>query len=71
MVIPIAGVNMTRKTKRPSREELIRLYTREGLTDAEIAERYGVNKSTVYRWKKHYGIKVTYGVKPQSVKGGK
>ena len=42
--------------KRPSKERLLSLYTKEGLTDSEIARRLEVNPSTVYRWKQHYGI---------------
>jgi transposase len=54
--------------KRPAKESLITLYTR-GMSDGEIAQALKVNKSTVYRWKRHYGLKVKYGVKPQEVQG--
>ena len=46
--------------KRPAKEALITLYTDEGLTDGQIARRLEVNRTTVYRWKRHYGIQVTY-----------
>jgi len=46
-------------TKRPSKATLIELYTKERLTDTQIARRLKVNPSTVYRWKRHYGIKTT------------
>jgi transposase-like protein len=45
-------------TKRPEKEALLTLYTR-GLTDGQIARRLKVNRSTVYRWRQHYGIKVS------------
>lgn len=47
-------------TKRPTRDALLSLYTRDGLTDSEIARRLKVNSSTVYRWKRHYGIETDY-----------
>jgi transposase-like protein len=34
------------------------MYSNEGLTDSQIAERYQVNRTTVYRWRKHYGIEI-------------
>lgn len=63
---------MTRRTNRPSRDTLISLYTREGLTDGQIARRFKVNASTVYRWKRHYGIEVKYAQRftVRLVKGG-
>lgn len=45
-----------RVTKRPTRDAFISLYTRDGLTDTQIARQLKVNRSTVYRWKKKYGI---------------
>lgn len=47
-------------TKRPAKDTLITLYTHEGLTDGQIARRFKVNPSTVYRWKRKYGIEVEY-----------
>jgi transposase-like protein len=44
--------------KRPEKETLITLYT-SGLSDWQIARRLKVNRSTVYRWRRHYGIQVT------------
>lgn len=38
------------------REELERLYVREGKTLREIAERYGVAKQTVLYWVRKYGL---------------
>ena len=48
------------KTKRPEKGALLPLYTEEGLTDREIARRLKVDPSTVYRWRKHYGIEVEF-----------
>lgn len=45
--------------KRPNKAHLLSLYTQEGLTDSQVAKRYGVNPSTVWRWRQHYGIEVT------------
>jgi transposase len=58
-------------TKRPDKESLLTLYTR-GLSDSQIARRLKVNRSTVYRWKRHYGIEVKYAQKftARLVKGG-
>jgi transposase-like protein len=56
-------------TKRPEKQDLLTMYTR-GLSDGQIARRLKVNRSTVYRWKRHYGIQVKYGVTARSVKGG-
>jgi transposase len=44
-------------TKRPAKDALIKLYT-HGLTDEQIARRLEVNRSTVYRWRRHYHIEV-------------
>jgi hypothetical protein len=44
--------------KRPSRAELERLYWNEKLTQAWIAEKFGVDIHTVLRWMKKYGIAV-------------
>jgi transposase-like protein len=46
------------QTKRPDKAALLPLYTEEGLTDREIARRLKVNPSTVYRWRKKYGIHI-------------
>lgn len=46
--------------KRPEKEALITLYTDEGLTDGQIARRLKVDRTTVYRWKRHYGIEIAY-----------
>jgi transposase len=34
------------------------MYSKEGFTDRQIAKRLNVNTSTVYRWRKHYGIEI-------------
>ena len=44
--------------KRPDKQTLLNLYRRDGLTDAQIAERFGVTPSTVWRWRQHHGIKI-------------
>lgn len=44
---------------RPSKAVLLQLYTQEGLTDSQVAKRYGVRRSTVWRWRQHYGIEIT------------
>lgn len=44
--------------KRPTKDELLSLYTEQGLTDGQIARRYKVNRATAYRWRRHYGIEV-------------
>jgi transposase len=44
--------------KRPSRVELERLYWDEKLTQARIAEKFGVDLHTVWGWMKKYGIPV-------------
>lgn len=40
----------------PTRETLTRLTHEEGLTDAAIAERYGITKAAVWARRKRYGI---------------
>ena len=40
----------------PTRETLTRLTHEEGLTDRQIAERYGVTKEAVWARRKRYGI---------------
>jgi len=43
--------------KRPSREELEKLYIKLGMTLRQIAEIYGVDITTVHRWLRKYNIK--------------
>lgn len=40
----------------PSKEELIRYYTKEGLSNWRIQEKYGYNRSTVYNKLKEYNL---------------
>jgi DNA-binding transcriptional regulator YiaG len=42
--------------KRPSKDELLKLYNDEKLSTSEIAEIYGVHGYTVKRWLNHYEI---------------
>jgi len=44
------------KLKRPTKQELERLYWEEGFSVKEIANMLGVGQSTVYKWMKDYGI---------------
>jgi predicted DNA-binding protein YlxM (UPF0122 family) len=44
--------------KRPSKDELIKLYIDEKLSTSEIAEIYNVHKLTIVRWLRHYQIPV-------------
>lgn len=45
--------------KRPTKEHLLELYTRDGLTDSKIARQFGVSPSTVWRWRQKYGIELS------------
>jgi len=45
---------------RPNREELFQAVA-EGLRGPELAERFEVSKSTIYRWCSTYGIKLKMG----------
>jgi len=45
--------------KRPGKDELLSMYTKDRLTDGQIARRLEVNRATVYRWRRHYGIEIT------------
>jgi len=45
---------------RLDKEELVQAVT-EGLRGPELAERFGVSKSTIYRWCSTYGIKLKMG----------
>lgn len=47
------------KQARPTKEVLLSLY-RQGLNDRQIARAFSVDVTTVYRWKKQYGIEVSY-----------
>jgi transposase len=47
-----------KKSKRPTKEHLLSLYTQERLTDSQIAQRFNVSPSTVWRWRKKYGIEL-------------
>jgi len=42
--------------KRPPKDELIRLYCDEKLTQKQIADKFGVNRCTVSQWMKRYHI---------------
>jgi DNA-directed RNA polymerase specialized sigma24 family protein len=54
--------------KRPSREELIQLYSEER-SAMGIARKLQVNESTVHRWLNHYGLRVERQLKRKR-KGG-
>jgi transposase-like protein len=43
---------------RPDKATLLSLYTRDGLTDSQIARQFHVSRQTVWRWRKHYGIEL-------------
>lgn len=45
--------------KKPDKATLLQLYAKDGLTDVQVAKRLGVNPSTVWRWRKSYGIELT------------
>ena len=49
---------MAERTRKVSKEELSDLYWKKGLTQREIAPKFGVCKVTVIRWMKKYGIPV-------------
>lgn len=40
----------------PTAEELERMQREEDLTEIEVAEKFGVSKATVQRWKKRKGV---------------
>jgi transposase len=44
------------QSRAPSRQELCRLYQAEGLTTAQLGERYGVSQQTAHRWLRTGGI---------------
>lgn len=44
--------------KRPEKGILIAMYTR-GLSDGAVAKELCVDPSTVWRWRRHYGIQLT------------
>lgn len=46
---------------QPLETALRDMYHREGLTQIEIAERLGLDQSTVTRWMRQFGIPVRYG----------
>jgi len=46
---------------RPLEEALRDWYHRDGLTQIEIAEKLGLDQSTVTRWMRQFGIPVRYG----------
>jgi transposase len=45
-----------RRSQAPAREELCRLYQAEGLSTAQIGERYGVSQQTAHRWVRAAGV---------------
>lgn len=45
--------------KRPTKEDLLSLYT-TGMNDTQVARKFKVNRSTVYQWRRHYGIQLTF-----------
>lgn len=51
---------MHQRPPRPAGEEMDKLYQQymEGMTDRQIAERYGVSRSTVRSWMFHYRKKL-------------
>jgi transposase-like protein len=49
--------------RAPLKENLLRLYVREGKSIREVAEVLGVSKDSVYRTLKRYGIEARTNVK--------
>lgn len=59
--------------KRPSRKEFLRFFTSNGgrtVSIAEIARKYNVSGTSIYRWAEDFGIPITriYGTKKKSIK---
>lgn len=44
--------------EKPNRKELERLYNKDRMSTIEIAKKYGVNSSTIFKWLKAEGINV-------------
>lgn len=44
------------ETKRPSKDELVKVLTEEGMIKSNVARRLGVSLTSVKRWLIHYGI---------------
>lgn len=57
MNIPIKTISESREPGRPSYGELYGMYVYDGLSDIRISKKLGCKKTSVYRWRKEYGIK--------------
>lgn len=47
-----------RSASMPGKEELCKMYLTDNMTAREIAERYGVYTTTVFRWLRNYGFTI-------------
>ena len=57
--------------KNPRKDELQRLYAREGKSIREIASRLGLHPDTIHYWLKKYGIKTRSRAKRSKLRKSK